>query len=403
MSCCGITPDDEHDGERMANTKNFITGEGIDRAAVAAWVRLVHAKGGPGRAGQRKLLAHLGLPERIFAASRASLCRLIPPQLAEALLAPPDAATQALIDRTLAWLESPQSPDVPGRHLLTLADSAYPQALLTIPDPPLLLYALGRPALLQRPAVAVVGSRNASRQGLLHAEQFAEAFSRAGMPVVSGMALGIDSAAHEGGLRGSGSTVAVIGTGIDLTYPARNRILAGRIARDGCIVSEYALGTPPLSMNFPRRNRIISGLSRAVLVVEAALYSGSLITARVAADQGRDVFAIPGSVHSPLSKGCHALIKQGAKLVESVQDALEELTGSIGPAGDGHAVDGGGARAATDAGCILLDQMGYDPVTLDQLALRSGCSAAPLQQTLLMLELDGSVELLPGGGYRRMV
>jgi DNA processing protein len=385
---------------RMANTKNFITGSGIDRALAAAWIRLAHIKGGPGATVVRALLAQFGLPDRVFAASRTALRAFVPALQIDVLLAPPSAEAQAAIDRALAWLERPDC------HLLTLADDTYPQALLTIPDPPLLLYAFGRPALLQRPALAVVGSRNASRQGLLHAEQFSEAFSQAGLPVLSGMALGIDSAAHEGGLRGKGSTVAVIGTGIDLVYPSRNRPLARRIAQQGCIVSEYPLGTPPMAFNFPRRNRIISGLSRAVLVVEAALRSGSLITARVAADQGRDVFAIPGSIHSPLSKGCHELIKQGAKLVESVQDVFEEI-GCFGDAKSsaGKAiVDPGpaaaGAAAAGDA--FLLQQMGYDPVTLDQLAMRSGRAMAPLQQELLMLELDGSVELLPGGGYRRM-
>jgi DNA processing protein len=417
---------------RMANTENFITGDGPGRALAAAWIRLAHARGGPGGAGLRALLARFGLPDRIFDASRAALCEVVSPMQADALLKPPDADAHAFIARTLAWLA------MPHRHLLTLADDAYPRALLNIADPPLLLYAWGRPALLQRSAVAVVGSRNPSRQGLMHAEQFAEAISQAGMPVVSGLALGIDSAAHEGGLRGAGATVAVIGTGIDVMYPARNRALTERIARDGCIVSEYALGTPPLSFNFPRRNRIISGLSRAVLVVEAALRSGSLITARVAADQGRDVFAIPGSIHSPMAKGCHALIKEGAKLVESVQDVLEELAccgnenaaeekrgRKVNQQGGKQVCNKGGTDAATDKGAqaalfdvadkagpseiaeiadgdSLLHQMGYDPVTLDQLALRSGRGAAPLQQELLMLELAGSVELLPGGAYRRM-
>lgn len=395
----------------MTKTENFSTGAGADPISAAAWIRLTNVKGGPGRAGQRALLARFGPPERIFAASREALCAVVSPLLAEALLTPPDAAARGLVECTLAWLAKP------GHHLLTLADAAYPQALLNIPDPPLLLYALGRPALLQQPAVAVVGSRNASKQGLAHAERFSEALSCAGLPVVSGMALGIDSAAHEGGLRGSGSTVAVIGTGIDLVYPMRNRALAERIAQEGCIVSEYPLGMPPLTHNFPRRNRIISGLSRAVLVVEAALRSGSLITARVAADQGRDVFAIPGSIHSPLAKGCHALIKQGAKLVETVEDMLEELRGWDGgddavrrglkpgmkrKAGVPIAVAASVAALHAAGTASLLEQMGYDPVTLDQLALRSGQGAASLQQDLLMLEMEGSVELMPGGVYRRM-
>ena len=373
--------------------KNFITGNRDDAASVAAWIRLAHAKGGPGAAVARKLLAHFGLPHHIFAASRVALLKVVSAAHADALLAMPAAATQNLIDKTSAWLASPE------HHLLTLADAAYPPALLTIADPPLLLYAIGQPGLLARRAVAVVGSRNASKQGLLHAEQFSEALSRAGLTIVSGMALGIDSAAHEGGLRGRGSTVAVIGTGADLVYPSRNRMLAGSIARHGCILSEYPLGTPPIAMNFPRRNRLISGLAGGVLVVEAALRSGSLITARVAAEQGRDVFAIPGSIHSPLSKGCHALIKQGAKLVESVQDVLEELTGCEGGAG---VVPAAVAAAVVDESG-LLQYVGFDPVTLDQLALRSGRSTALLQGDLLVLELDGLVELLPGGAYRRLV
>ena len=383
--------------------KNFITGRGDDLAAAGAWIRLAHARDGLGAAGARSLLARFGLPQHIFAASRAALLEVLSARHADAVLAAPTAAMLALIERTLAWLAEPGG----AHHLLTLADAAYPPSLLTIADPPLLLYAIGQPALLKQPAVAVVGSRNASHQGLLHAERFSEALSRAGQTIISGMALGIDSAAHEGGLRGCGSTVAVIGTGIDLVYPSRNRALADRIARQGCIVSEYPLGTPPLTFNFPRRNRIIAGLAGAVLVVEAALRSGSLITARVAADQGRDVLAIPGSIHSPMSKGCHALIKQGAKLVESVQDVLEELAdyGNGKGAGISAAVVSvaePAAAATTSGDGGLLQHMGYDPITLDALALCSGQSTASLQGELLMLELEGRVALLPGGAYCRI-
>ncbi|MDB5776831.1 MAG: processing protein DprA [Herbaspirillum sp.] len=381
--------------------KNFITAVNTtaaqsDAESVSAWIRLAHTRGGPGASAARRLLTQFGLPQHIFHADRAALRTTAGARQADALLAAPSSATLDLIDRTLAWLAAPD------HYLLTLADAAYPPALLTIADPPLLLYAIGRPALLQRAAVAVVGSRNASRQGLLHAEQFSEALSRAGWTVVSGMALGIDSAAHGGGLRGSGSTVAVIGTGADLVYPTRNRALAERIAQQGCIVSEYPLATPPIGANFPRRNRLISGLAGGVLVVEAALRSGSLITARVAAEQGRDVWAVPGSIHSPLSKGCHELIKQGAKLIETVQDVLEELA-------PGGVADGGQGRLALPPAVLpaeeesgLLRQMGFDPVSLDQLALRSGLCAAALQGELLTLELDGRVELLSGGAYRRI-
>lgn len=212
-----------------------------------------------------------------------------------------------------------------GNRILTLGDAAYPPALLDIPDPPLMLYAKGRIELLARSALAVAGSRNATALGRANAERFSEALSKTGLAIASGLALGIDAAAHEGGLRGAGSTIAVIGTGADIIYPTRNRGLAQRIASEGCIVSEYVLGTPAMAANFPRRNRIISSLARGVLVIEAAAQSGSLITARVAAEQGRDVFAILGSLHSPLAKGCHHLIKQGAKLVESAHDVFKEL------------------------------------------------------------------------------
>jgi DNA processing protein len=270
--------------------------------------------------------------------------------------------------------------------------------LLEIADPPLMLYAKGRLDLLASRALAVVGSRNATAQGVANAEKFSEVLSGAGLTISSGMALGIDTAAHRGGLRGVGSTVAVIGTGADIVYPARNRELAHRIAAEGCIVSEYALGTPALAANFPRRNRIISGLARGVLVVEAAAQSGSLITACVAAEQGRDVFAIPGSIHSPLSKGCHQLIKQGAKLVESAQDILEELGHGAAPAA--QALDRAAQRDATPS--RILHAAGFDPVDPDTLAMRCEIDIAALQAQLLTLELEGAIEMLPGGMIRRL-
>jgi len=345
----------------------------------------------------RRLLTTFGLPGDIFSAGFDALRAVAPERIARALLQTPTAMMQNRIELTLDWAAQP------GRRILTLADADYPQALLNIADPPILLYIQGRDRLLSATSLAVVGSRNATVQGIQNAERFSEAASRAGLTVVSGLALGIDAAAHHGGLRGSGSSVAVIGTGIDIVYPMRNRALAQRLAEEGCIVSEYPLGMPPVAANFPRRNRIISGLARAVLVVEAAAQSGSLITARTAAEQGRDVFAIPGSIHSPLSKGCHQLIKQGAKLIESAQDILEELgklpllarhpqapanTSAIAPAN--HDAD------------VLLRAMGFDPVDADVLSLRSGLSAAMLSEQLLALELDGAVECLPGGRYRRV-
>lgn len=406
--------------------ENSITGDRMHADAAAlmrdAWLRLAHTPGGPGRTGARALLACFGLPQHILAAGRAGLSARLPllrgvqAARCDALLQAPSPAMRQLMERTSRWLEHPD------HALLTLADAGYPQALLATADPPLLLYASGRHALLARPAVAVVGSRNASRQGVQHAAQFSAALSNAGWTVVSGLAMGIDSAAHEGGLLGCGSTVAVVGTGIDLVYPARNRALADRVAQDGCVVSEFALGTPPLAGNFPRRNRIISGLSRGVLVIEAALQSGSLITAAMAAEQGREVFAIPGAINAPLSKGCHHLIRQGAKLVDTVQDILDELgeaegwpvaanagtdavtavdTAADTAAGDIVRKAALAASAASD-NTALLQCLGHAPVTLDALAQCSGRDPARLLGDLLTLELAGRLEILPGGTYRRL-
>ncbi len=364
----------------------------------AAWVRLAGTPG-VGRETARKLLAAFGLPENIFSASRRSLCEVVSERIAASLAAEPSNELHGLIERTLEWMAQP------GNSMVTLADADYPPLLLNIPDPPLLFYAKGNCALLHALSVAIVGSRNATAQGVQNAEKFAASLSTAGLHTVSGMALGIDGAAHRGSLQmftgghGGGSTVAVIGTGIDIVYPARHRELAHAIAEHGCIVSEYALGTPALAANFPRRNRIISGLARGTLVVEAAVHSGSLITARTAIEQGREVFAIPGSIHSPLAKGCHQLIRQGAKLVESAQDILEELTPFLA-----HAP--APAAAAADAPAAdehpLLAAMGYDPVDADTLAARSGFDLAALGAHMLDLELEGLVEVLPGNTYRRL-
>ena len=371
---------------------------------VAAWLRLMDTPG-VGAVTARLLLSSFGLPDAVFCAGFDALQRVVAGPVALSLAGPVPESTQALIETTLAWLQ------VPGNHLLTLADAAYPRALLEIADPPPLLYLKGRIELLTRPALAVVGSRNASAQGVANAEHFSQALSEAGLTIVSGLALGIDAAAHRGGLRGVGSTIAVIGTGIDLVYPYSNRALAGLIAEQGCIVSEYALATSALPANFPRRNRLISGLARAVLVVEAAARSGSLITARMACEQGRDVFAIPGSIHSALAKGCHALIKQGAKLVESADDVLVEMPPfwfAASPAGsaDVAPADMAPADAAPSAPLdaqlqALLMALGHDSVDLDRLAQRVGQDAAGVIVRLLTLELDGLVERLPGGLFQR--
>jgi DNA processing protein len=363
----------------------------VSAEQLAHWIRLEQTPG-VGTDTARRLLAAFGLPHQIFAADMAALCDVVPPRVAQALLAPPSDTLKALTERTLEWATQADN------YILTLGDAEYPATLLDIPDPPPVLYAKGRLELLGTPSLGVVGSRNATAQGVSNAEKFSEALSRAGLTIVSGMALGIDTAAHQGGLRGAGSTVAVIGTGADIVYPARNRTLAHQIAADGCLLSEYALGTPALSANFPRRNRLISGLARGVLVVEAAAQSGSLITARMAGDQGRDVFAIPGSIHSPLSKGCHLLIKQGAKLVESAQDVLEELKFDS-PA---TAAKTGKLHAESPPDSRLLAALGYDPVHIDALASRCGIDIATVNVELLLLEMNGLVEILPGGMVRRL-
>jgi DNA processing protein len=364
---------------------------------LAQWLRLERTPGVGAETG-RRLLAAFGLPENIFAADFAALSRIVSGRIADALLSPVSAETEICIDRTLAWCAQP------GNRVLTLADTDYPRALLDTADPPLLLYAKGRAELLSRTGLAVVGSRNATTQGMLNAERFSEVLSQAGLTIVSGMALGIDTAAHEGGLRGPGSTIAVIGTGADIVYPARNRQLAHRIAEGGCILSEYPLGMPAIAANFPRRNRIISGLAKGVLVIEAAAQSGSLITARMAGDQGRDVFAIPGSIHSPLSKGCHLLIKQGAKLVESAQDILEEFRYQpcLAPVPTTAGLAAVAVAESTSTDCALLDAIGYDPVAPDMLAARCEIDIAELNARLLSLELSGFIEMLPGGMVRRL-
>lgn len=371
-----------------------------DADQLAHWLRLAQVRGvGPETA--RKLLGRFGLPENIFAANAQVLGEVVSPRIVQALLASPDEAARAQIELAMRWAS------MPGNRILTLADADYPASLLNTADPPLLLYVKGRIDLLSRSALAVVGSRNATAQGAANAERFSEALSQAGWTIVSGLALGIDTAAHHGALRHAdhgGSTVAVIGTGADIVYPARNRSLAHQIAEAGCIVSEYPLGTPAISGNFPRRNRIISGLARGVLVIEAATESGSLITARMAAEQGRDVFAIPGSIHSPLAKGCHLLIKQGAKLVESAQDILEEYAHDLPNAGFPASISEPADISSSSSSPIppLLQLMGFDPVDIETLAQRAGQDMASLHVQLLTLELQGDVERLPGEVYRRL-
>jgi DNA processing protein len=352
--------------------------------SLKAWLALSLIRGLGGE-GARRLLKEFGSPEAVFAASASSLKPVIKADIAAAIS---EGIADDLLMPTLVWLQDSNN------HLVTFADSDYPQALLNIPDPPLLLYVKGRRELLNQPALAIVGSRNATPQGVHNAEAFAQSLSNAGLCVISGMAHGIDAAAHRGALQGCGSSIGVVGTGLDKVYPAANRDLAHALASQGALISEFPLGTPPLAANFPRRNRIISGMSVGCLIVEAGLQSGSLITARLALEQGRDVFAIPGSIHAPQSKGCHALLKQGAKLAETAQDILEEL---------GSLLTLPAYRSATqDTDSALLEQLGFDPVDLDTLGARCGLTISQLSAMLLTLELEGRVSTLPGGLYQRI-
>ncbi len=381
----------------------------MERDELAAWLRL-QCTPGVGNTTARKLLAALGLPQAIFAQNLATLQPLVGTSLAQALLRIPDELP-ALLDTTWDWLQA----DTQQHHTLTLGDPAYPQSLLNMEDPPLVLYALGQATGLNAIAassIAIVGSRNPTPQGAANARQFAQALAQAGLAVVSGMALGVDGAAHEGALDGAPAgmlaTVAVVGTGLDRVYPRQHRTLAHRIAQRGVIVSEYPLGTPPLAANFPQRNRLIAGLSLGTLVVEAALQSGSLITARLASEQGKDVFAIPGSIHSTQARGCHALIKQGAKLVESAQDVLEELpftpatSAGITPDLIAACADNTEPESTFDGENALLDALGFDPAGLDALQARTGLATATLQAQLMALELQGQVTRLTGGLFQRM-
>ncbi len=357
---------------------------------LAAWLRLTLTPGLGGQA-QRTLLQTFGLPQVIFKAGGSELRAAIGDKLAT-LLASHDA--EADITTALNWASEP------GNHLIPLGSTAYPRTLLDSADPPALLYAKGNIELLQQPMLSVVGSRNATRQGELDAEAFSSHLSAAGLTIVSGMALGIDAAAHRGGLKGRGSTIAVIGTGIDRIYPARNAELARQIAADGLIISEFPLGIGPLAHHFPRRNRIIAGLGQGCLVVEAADRSGSLITARLAAEAGREVFAIPGSIHSALSHGCHRLIRQGAKLVESANDILEELAWEsvVNPI---PSVDLE-TTPLSDEELNLINVLGNSPCDLETLVTQTGLTPDALLAMLLPMELDGRIASLPGGRYQKL-
>jgi DNA processing protein len=353
-----------------------------------AWAMLAY-KALPQRAVVA-LLREFGDPEAILGASSAMLGRTVAPALAERVHSPIDPDVLAPISR---WL------DHPDHHLIAWDDVDYPRALLELGHAPPALFHMGRCDLLARPAFAIVGSRHATAQGRETAREFAQALAAAGFTIVSGLAVGIDAAAHEGALGSDASTIAVVGTGLDRVYPARNRDLAMRIARDGALVSEYLPGTPPRKEHFPQRNRLISGLARGVLVVEATLSSGSLITARLAGDQGRDVFAIPGSIHSPFAKGCHKLIREGAKLVESANDILDEL--SL-PRAASHGASGTSSGTPPANANPVLIAMGYDPVGVDALVSRMQAAPEAIAAELVTLELAGEIAALPGGCWQRL-
>lgn len=412
----------------------------MEREELAAWLRLTLTPG-VGNGAARKLLAAFGLPGSIFTRSLTALTQVVGPVHAASLLATPPGLA-GLLETTWAWLNPVTAPGAKAatpehRQILVLGDASYPASLLNIEDPPLMLYLAGAAQREEKEpeshagkaqtaakliansinlnacsvnSVAIVGSRNPTPQGLENARQFARGLSAAGVTVVSGLALGVDGAAHEGALEGVGlldagriATIAVIGTGLDRVYPSRHRALAHAITRNGVIISEYPLGTPPLAANFPKRNRIIAGLAQGTLVVEAALKSGSLITARLASEQGKEVFAIPGSIHAVQSKGCHYLIRQGAKLVESVPDILEDLKLEFTINSVAGYACSEPILATISAENALLEALGFDPVSLDALQARTGLDTPALQAQLMALELNDQVARLPGGLFQRLV
>ena len=401
----------------------------LDADELSAWLRLSLTPG-LGRAVARRLLAQCGAASAVFEQSPTALRGLLTSAQLAALLTWSEAQ-QAALRATWQWLDGP----APGlvHAVITLADPRYPASLLATEDPPLLLYVVGPAEAFSgaqalfpgQRSLAVVGSRNPSAQGRIDAGLFARDLCAGGLCIVSGLALGIDAAAHAGALQAAQAarpsdawpaTIAVLGTGIDQVYPRSHVALAQRIVRHGLLVSEYPLGSPALAAHFPQRNRIISGLAQGTLVVEAALASGSLITARLAAEQGREVFAIPGSIHTPQSRGCHALIRMGAKLVETAQDVLDELQGlpvraprtrsaAALPPEMPREIPRAMPRAMlpeSPAEAALLAALGFGPLGLDELSARTGWDAAHLQATLLALELAGRVARLPGGWFQRL-
>ena len=357
------------------------------------WLALIRAPG-VGSRSIHKLLQHFGSIADIFSASASQLHAAgIKSAICTAILQP----DERLIASDSAWLEASD------HHLITWGDPDYPVLLSEIPDPPAALFLKGNPELLKLPQLAIVGSRNPTSGGKENAEQFAKHLASCGLGICSGLATGIDTASHVGALQAGGFTIAVVATGLDRVYPAINRELAHTIAREGLLISEFPPGTGPNAGHFPSRNRIISGLSVGTLVVEAALRSGSLITARLAAEQGREVFAIPGSIHNPLARGCHGLIRQGVKLVETADHILEELSPLLAEHQQSAEIDTAGDEEHRDqqppldvSYLSMLDCIGYDPLTIDDLIHKSRLTPAAVSSMLLILELQGYVESLPG-------
>ena len=380
----------------------------LDDQSWVGWLRLQMTPG-IGSVSGRNLLRAFGDPAAIFSQSAATLRAVVQARQAQALLQLP-SDFEAIARFTQQWLQSERR----QHHMLVLGDPRYPFALLEIDDPPLVLYAAGSERALNcldaSRSIAIVGSRNPTPQGLENSRAFGKALAQEGLTVVSGMALGVDAAAHRGALESDEidlPTIAVVGTGLDRAYPAKHHHLAGAIAERGLVLSEYPLGTVPLPANFPRRNRLIAGLSRGTLVIEAALQSGSLITAQQALDQGKEVFAIPGSIHSTQSRGCHALIKQGAQLVESVQDIFDALGLDPGAIPSGSPADANQTHTDIpsddgDTDSALADALGYDPASLEILQVRTGWDTGQLQARLMELELKGQVARLPGGLFQRL-
>lgn len=356
-----------------------------------AWLRLLNARGGP---TWRKAVVEAASPEALLAQSDAALEAAGLSAESLSRLRHPDSAT---LDTWRRWLDEPQ------HALITLGSPGYPELLASIPDPPIALWINGsRPELLQAAQIAIVGSRNASHGGRATAEDFAQYLSGRGLTITSGLAAGIDAASHTGALGQIGSTVAVFGCGIDTVFPRENHRLAHQVAAEGVLVSEYPPGVPPLPRQFPERNRIIAGLSLGTLVVEAGRRSGSLITARLAIELGREVFAIPGSIHNPLARGCHYLIRQGAKLVEEGADILVELAPLLQVEMPPAKVTPEPAQPSIlddPAYQNLLKILGFEPARIGDLAARTALTTAELSSMLLLLELEGLVEALPGGLY----